>query len=495
MPLERDEGEYAYAGQLILEGVPPYSLCYNMKLPGTYLAYAGMMGVFGQTDVAIHLGAMLINLAGVALLFRIARRFLEPMGAALAAATHAILTLSPSTLGLAAHATQFVMAAALGGLLLLCQALESGRRTRFFFSGFFLGLAFLCKQPGGVFGVFGFGVLVVAAARDRARLRERGLQIAWFILGALAPVAATFFWLWRAGVWTRFWFWTFTYARIYGSQMPPVEGSGRLWDYLSVQSDRWFWLAGAAALALLFAAKFAHRWLALAFFLFSAAAVSAGFYFTRHYFVLLTPALGILIGAAGQVLSATRSWGKWVAPALFGGLCLSVPARHPIILLHSTPEQASHNLYGGNPFPECREIGRHIRENSNQAARIVVLGSEPEICFYARRRSATGYIYMYDLITEQPFAGQMQKEMMAQVEAAKPEYLVFVRDVYSWKGTPAPVRPGEAALVQWSTRLASQFEPEGLVLVRRRPQYFWGPDAFNRPPQPEPFISVLKRRP
>jgi hypothetical protein len=27
MPLERDEGEYAYAGQLILQGIPPLSAC------------------------------------------------------------------------------------------------------------------------------------------------------------------------------------------------------------------------------------------------------------------------------------------------------------------------------------------------------------------------------------------------------------------------------------------------------------------------------------
>jgi len=33
-------GEYAYAGQLILQGVPPYKEAYNMKLPGTYAAYA-----------------------------------------------------------------------------------------------------------------------------------------------------------------------------------------------------------------------------------------------------------------------------------------------------------------------------------------------------------------------------------------------------------------------------------------------------------------------
>ncbi len=40
IPLERDEGEYAYAGQLLLQGIPPYKLAYSMKFPGTYVAYA-----------------------------------------------------------------------------------------------------------------------------------------------------------------------------------------------------------------------------------------------------------------------------------------------------------------------------------------------------------------------------------------------------------------------------------------------------------------------
>jgi hypothetical protein len=49
IPLERDEGEYAYVGQLMLQGIPPYKLAYNMKFPGTYAAYAVIMSIFGQT--------------------------------------------------------------------------------------------------------------------------------------------------------------------------------------------------------------------------------------------------------------------------------------------------------------------------------------------------------------------------------------------------------------------------------------------------------------
>ena len=63
LPLERDEGEYAYAGQLILQGVPPYKEVYNMKLPGTYAAYAAIMAVFGQSPAGIRLGLALVNVA------------------------------------------------------------------------------------------------------------------------------------------------------------------------------------------------------------------------------------------------------------------------------------------------------------------------------------------------------------------------------------------------------------------------------------------------
>jgi hypothetical protein len=58
IPLERDEGEYAYAGQLILQGIPPYKLAYNMKFPGTYAAYAAIISIFGQTIAAVHLGLL-----------------------------------------------------------------------------------------------------------------------------------------------------------------------------------------------------------------------------------------------------------------------------------------------------------------------------------------------------------------------------------------------------------------------------------------------------
>ena len=99
-PLERDEGEYAYAGQLILEGIAPYKLAYNMKLPGTYARYAAIIAAFGETPAGIHFGFLLVVLGTLALLFFVTRRLLDSSHAVVACICYALLSMCPGVLGL-----------------------------------------------------------------------------------------------------------------------------------------------------------------------------------------------------------------------------------------------------------------------------------------------------------------------------------------------------------------------------------------------------------
>src|SRR5438445_4596961 len=73
LPLERDEGEYAYTGQLLVHGIPPYKLAYSMKFPGTAAVYALVMSIFGQSATGIHIGLIFINLVAVGLIFLLGR--------------------------------------------------------------------------------------------------------------------------------------------------------------------------------------------------------------------------------------------------------------------------------------------------------------------------------------------------------------------------------------------------------------------------------------
>ena len=118
-PLERDEGEYAYAGQLILQGIPPYQLEYNMKWPGTYAAYAMAMAIFGQSASGIRIGLVLVTTASALLVYFLARRLFGRAAGVAAAATQALLSISVAALGVYAHAAHFVVLPAVAGFLLL----------------------------------------------------------------------------------------------------------------------------------------------------------------------------------------------------------------------------------------------------------------------------------------------------------------------------------------------------------------------------------------
>ena len=218
IPLERDEGEYAYAGQLLLQGIPPYQLAYNMKFPGVYAAYALIMALFGQTPAGVHLGFLIVNLAAIALIFLIGQKLLSETAGLSAASAYAVLSVSPSVLGLAAHATHFVMLPVLGAILILLSLPERRSLSALGVSGFLFGLGLLMKQPGVAFVLFGAGYLVWTDFRARLGWKTIATRSVIFACGVGLPIAATFLLLWRAGVFAKFWFWTINYARAYGSE-------------------------------------------------------------------------------------------------------------------------------------------------------------------------------------------------------------------------------------------------------------------------------------
>jgi hypothetical protein len=73
-----------------------------------------------------------------------------------------------------------------------------------------------------------------------------------------------------------------------------------------------------------------------------------------------------------------------------------------------------------------------LRDHSNASDTIAILGSEPQIYFYSRRHSATGYIYTYALMEAQSYARRMQEEMISEIELARPRYLISVSIGPSW---------------------------------------------------------------
>jgi hypothetical protein len=504
VPLERDEGEYAYAGQLLLHGIPPYTLAYSLKLPGTYAAYALSMSLFGETTAGARVALLLASAATTVLLFLLGRRLLGSPAGLATAASFACLSLSTEMLGIFGHATHFVLTPAVGGLLALLGAMDSRRLAAFFASGLVLGLAPLMKQPGAVFPLFAAAWLAwaraTAADRDMPRLLREGGALG---LGAALPLAATVLLVARAGALDTFWLWVVRYGFGYATTLSPAEGLDHFAATVSRFLPQAAVLWGLAGLGLVLVAVprtgIPHRAFLAALLAFSALGICPGLYFREHYFILALPAVSLLTGAAvhGLLRLAAGLLPRAAAMAALG-LLLGIGGGQALasqrdVFFRMSPHEVSRSLYGPECFVESLEIGRHIRMHTRPEDRLVVFGSEPQIYFHARRRSATGHIYMYALMERQPLARRMQEQMIREVEAARPAYAVWVRSPTSWLDSPR----SERLLLDWAgPYLRDRYVIVGHVVLARRGhmRVLWGAAAGATPLGEHTRVLVLRRK-
>jgi hypothetical protein len=185
--------------------------------------------------------------------------------------------------------------------------------------------------------------------------------------------------------------------------------------------------------------------------------------------------------------------GAIAATLVFVAVAGSYVTAESAYLFRMTPNDVSRSVYQSNPFIEAAEIGRYLREHTTPDDRIAVIGSEPEIYFYANRKSATGYIYTYALMERQPFASRMQDEMIKEIETAKPAYLVFVGVSSSWAATPA----SDKRILNWSNQYtAACYERVGVADIHptRGTTMKWDAEAPGYQAQSQFVVITLKRK-
>lgn len=500
-PLDRDEGEYAYFGQLLLQGIPPYATAYHAKLPGVYGAYALAMALFGRSIAGIHLGLLVVNAATSVLVYLVASRLFNRTAAVSAAAVLAVLSLSPRLQGLAAYAEHFLLLPALAGALVLIRAVESRRLLTFFVGGILVGLAFIIKQSGGAFVLFAalYALLAPRPAErdDWGRRSQAALAV---VAGSLIPFAVVCAGFAIAGLFDRFWFWTVVYTSHYASTTPPAVGLLLLALALrSILSSSYLVIVPVAiGLSALFWDPRARsgRLFIVLLSVCAAAGTSIGLYFRNQYFLLLTPAVALLAGLGADALANRVARAPTLRHAMCAALILLPLGQFAwaerAILFETPPADLARALAPPrNPLPESLEIGRWIRGRGAPTDRIAVIGSEPQIYFYAGLRAATGYIYMYPLMENQPYAAEMQRRMIGEIEAAQPRFVVLVNVAVSWNVG----RMSDRTVFQWWNRYQEGFERVGFAdIMDRGTRYVWGPDAADYTPTSPVWVAVFERK-
>jgi len=304
--------------------------------------------------------------------------------------------------------------------------------------------------------------------------------------------------LWRAGTLQTFWFWSFVYGSTYSAGL--ATGWANLLRSLTAITPT---SSVALALAAVGVAVVIRRGgpvrnPVLLLVASSCLATAVGLHFRPHYFVLMLPALAILAAIGLEALAGIPAGSRTMALRMGVPAALAVAAvLQPIVasrdvLFALEPSQVSREIYGRNPFPESVEIARYIRERTQPGERVAVIGSEPQIYFYSGRRSATGSIYTYPRMELQPYASAMQRQMIREIEAADPRYLVSVSATRSWL-----VRRGsDQTIFGWFEPYQRSFTRVGVIDIvpRQETVYRWGAAAaLDYAPRSDVWLMVFER--
>jgi hypothetical protein len=137
------------------------------------------------------------------------------------------------------------------------------------------------------------------------------------------------------------------------------------------------------------------------------------------------------------------------------------------------------------------EVARYLRDHTAETDPILVLGPEPQIYFYARRRAVTGHLYTYSLMEQQKYALRMQQEMIREIEAGQPKYIVYVDDHYWLRHNGS-----EEHIFDWFDSYRQGYELVGFVEVNEKEtRYYWGADADRGSrARSACWIEILRRK-
>lgn len=432
IPLERDEGGFAYIGQHLLGSQLLYTDVFDNKLPGLYLMYWVFNLLPGSQGANIHLGLLLVQAGTLALFFPWMRKMFDLPVAAISTSLFAVSALMPGVFGFAAHATQLMMLPVVGGLRLLwdfTRAPESdGRWWRLAVSGLLLGFAFTVKQPAVVFIVFAEAVLLLG--------NGVWLQKMWraLVLGlaSLAPFGICAGYFWMQGRFNDFWLWTYTMPTV-----QTVSADDSLF-YLNkliprMVGNHWlFWGLGVLSLGVIPFTEISRSekaWVA-GLLVLSMLSSIIGLGFIPHYFVPVIPwaALGIAICLNWLT---TRRGNNWLAP-LASGLIFIPVLMNAGYFFKPDYARIMEDSYPWNGFSEAKAVATELKKRLKPGERIAVLGSEPQLCYYTATERCSPHLFMYPVVREHKLKQSFQQQFLRDLADCQAEYVVLTASEASW---------------------------------------------------------------
>jgi len=434
IPLERDEGEYAYIAWRLGYNELPYRDWVDQKPPAVFYIYQLALSLPFEPVRAIHFAGLVFAAASACALFFLGLRFMDRFWAWLGAALFALLGADPLVQGTAANTEIFMLCPLIFSQMVFFTATAKNERNVWLMAlaGALTGIAIMFKQVAIVNWFLLAGAYPIFAQGEK-RWRSPISFVAWSATGLLTVLGLVVLYFWSRGGLNEFVENVFTHNLEY---IGGIGGSARLeycWGTLTilVRTQAIVWTFAAVGLAGLLTSGRA-KWCVFlgGWLLTSVIGVSASGYFFPHYFQQILPALVLAAAAGAEWFDTIRLWKilpVWTRRAVLGLMLavLPVTALWPFLFIY-TPMEAVRKIYPGNFFADMPALAQRIGNATPSEAPVFIFGAEPELLFYARRPSATRYIFLFPLYG--PYGNVHEKQIAAatEVEQAQPSTAVYL---------------------------------------------------------------------
>lgn len=505
IPMERDEGTYAYMGGLVLQGAVPYVDFLEMKPPGLYYSYALLHALSGGDATLMHVWMALLWAGGATLLYSWARRWFDAGAALVTTVAYGSLSLSAHASGFTIQADHIVAFLTIAGFWAVDTAVRRSSRALMVLAGGLLCWSVLVKQNAVVFAVFAPLLILIMhrASGAEGRQRRTWMDIGRLACGAAIPGGLVVLIMVIQGNLEEFWFCAVQGAGMYADQMrwsdaPALLGYTlrQLFTELPVA-----WVMGALGVPLLWSRELDpwKRWALIGSLVVSILSVAPGKRFLGHYFLHFFPAFSLCAGATAYIiprrLASVLGQGAalWGSTVLGAGMFLSTILLQGGYYFKEDHTALLRRVYHTNPFPEARVMADLINERYQDGDGLFVVGSEPQIYVYTRTRAPSRFIYMNFLVQNHPSEKAWRSEVMRDLEAAPPKYVVWVQHVGSWMPAPGADQGflekywnelhRDYEVIAWCEQTAS---PDLIVVT--------GEEARNYQPKGQLYMFLAERK-
>ena len=402
LPLDRDEGIYGYIGANLGSGLVLYRDVFDHKPPVIFFVYAVVDALGADNRLNTRIAGAVFMALTTLLVYGLGRRVYGPAVGLAAAFLYTLVGHSGRIHGPHLN-TEHVMLPLL--LLSMLAAVEAGRRRVGWLSvlaGVTASLAILTK-PVALPAVL--PIFAAATISDFRGWRPACASAAWFIGGALAPVAAFGLWFLVNDALDDLYRDVFTFntsyvGSSYTDQWKHLLAFGPIVGPLTFIALSGAFVRPSGARGFLKVHHLFLVWVAATVL----ATKLASPYPAAHYFIPVMPGVAILASAAS--LAVWRAVRKMSAPTRWAATLAAA-----VTILAATWWHLNENLdfyfrksveqkiafefaeQGPEAFLTAEEVARYVNSITAEGEEILVWGEEGEVYFLADRKAVTRYIF------------------------------------------------------------------------------------------------------